>query len=78
MCHNKLHGKYGGIVATNIAETSLTIDGVTAVIDSRLARIARFDGARGINTLFTENIAAPSAAQRAGRAGRTLARPRRM
>jgi ATP-dependent helicase HrpB len=59
------------IVATNIAETSLTIDGVTAVIDSGLARIARYDGARGINTLFTENIPASSAAQRAGRAGRT-------
>ncbi len=59
------------IVTTNIAETSLTIEGVTAVIDSGLARIARFDGARGINTLFTENIAAPSAIQRAGRAGRT-------
>ena len=59
------------IVSTNIAETSLTIEDVTAVIDSGLARIARFDGARGINTLFTENIAAPSAVQRAGRAGRT-------
>ncbi len=59
------------IIATNIAETSLTIEGVTAVIDSGLARIARYDGTRGINTLFTENIAAPSAAQRAGRAGRT-------
>ena len=59
------------IIATNIAETSLTIEGVTAVIDSGLARIARYDGARGINTLFTENIAAPSATQRAGRAGRT-------
>ncbi|MBI4350824.1 MAG: ATP-dependent helicase HrpB [Elusimicrobia bacterium] len=59
------------IIATNIAETSLTIDGVTAVIDSGLARIARYDGGRGINTLFTGNIAAPSAAQRAGRAGRT-------
>lgn len=59
------------IVTTNIAETSLTIDGVTAVIDSGLARIARFDGARGINTLFTEQIARPSAEQRAGRAGRT-------
>ncbi len=59
------------IIATNIAETSLTIEGVTAVVDSGLARIARYDGARGINTLFTENIAASSAAQRAGRAGRT-------
>ncbi len=59
------------IIATNIAETSLTIEGVTAVIDSGLARIARYDGERGINTLFTESIAAPSATQRAGRAGRT-------
>lgn len=59
------------IIATNIAETSLTIDGVTAVVDSGLARVARYDGARGINTLFTEKIAAPSAEQRAGRAGRT-------
>ncbi len=59
------------IIATNIAETSLTIDGVTAVVDSGLARVARFDGARGINTLFTENISAQSATQRAGRAGRT-------
>jgi len=59
------------IVTTNIAETSLTIDGVTAVVDSGQARIARFDGARGINTLFTENISADSAEQRAGRAGRT-------
>jgi ATP-dependent helicase HrpB len=59
------------IIATNIAETSLTIDGVTAVVDSGLARVARYDGARGINTLFTEHIAAPSAEQRAGRAGRT-------
>jgi ATP-dependent helicase HrpB len=59
------------IVATNIAETSLTIDGVTAVVDSGLARVARFDGARGINTLFTEAISSASAGQRAGRAGRT-------
>jgi len=59
------------IIATNIAETSLTIDGVTAVVDSGLARVARFDGPRGINTLFTEKISGPSAEQRAGRAGRT-------
>lgn len=59
------------IIATNIAETSLTIDGVTAVVDSGLAKVARYDGARGINTLFTENISASSAEQRAGRAGRT-------
>jgi ATP-dependent helicase HrpB len=59
------------IVATNVAETSLTIDGVTAVIDSGLARIARFDPHRGINTLLVERISAASADQRAGRAGRT-------
>jgi ATP-dependent helicase HrpB len=59
------------IVSTNVAETSLTIDGVTAVIDSGLARVARFDPHRGINTLLVERISAASADQRAGRAGRT-------
>ena len=59
------------IVATNVAETSLTIDGVRVVIDSGLARIARFDPRRGINTLFIEKISRASADQRAGRAGRT-------
>jgi len=59
------------IVSTNVAETSLTIDGVTAVIDAGLARMARFDPHRGINTLLVEKIAASSADQRAGRAGRT-------
>ncbi len=59
------------IVATNVAETSLTIDGVTAVVDSGLARVARFDPHRGINTLLVERISAASADQRAGRAGRT-------
>lgn len=59
------------IVSTNVAETSLTIDGVTAVIDAGLARIARFDPHRGINTLLIEKISAASADQRAGRAGRT-------
>jgi ATP-dependent helicase HrpB len=59
------------IVSTNVAETSLTIDGITAVIDSGLARIARFDPHRGINTLLIEKISVASAEQRAGRAGRT-------
>ena len=59
------------IVSTNVAETSLTIDGVTAVIDSGLARVARFDPHRGINTLLIEKISVASADQRAGRAGRT-------
>ena len=59
------------IVSTNVAETSLTIEGVTAVIDCGLARMARFDPERGINTLLVEKISAASADQRAGRAGRT-------
>jgi ATP-dependent helicase HrpB len=58
------------IVATNIAETSLTIPGVRHVIDSGLARIHRFDPARGFNTLFVEPISEDAARQRAGRAGR--------
>ncbi len=61
------------IVSTNVAETSLTIDGVRIVIDSGLAKIARFDPYRGINTLLTERISRASADQRAGRAGRTAA-----
>ncbi|HTL66335.1 MAG TPA: ATP-dependent helicase HrpB [Lacunisphaera sp.] len=59
------------IVSTNVAETSLTIDGVTAVVDGGLARVARYDPHRGINTLLIEKISAASADQRAGRAGRT-------
>jgi len=59
------------IVSTNVAETSLTIEGVTTVIDSGLARVARFDPHRGINTLLVEKISVASADQRAGRAGRT-------
>jgi len=63
--------KRRAIVATNVAETSLTIDGVQVVIDSGLARMARFDARRGINTLLVEKISRASAEQRAGRAGRT-------
>ncbi|HTV39786.1 MAG TPA: ATP-dependent RNA helicase [Candidatus Sulfotelmatobacter sp.] len=59
------------VVATNVAETSLTIDGVRLVVDSGLARIARYDANRGINTLLIERISQSSADQRAGRAGRT-------
>jgi ATP-dependent RNA helicase HrpB len=59
------------VVATNVAETSLTIDGVCLVIDSGLARIPRHDPYRGINTLLIEKISRASADQRAGRAGRT-------
>ncbi|MDQ6860502.1 MAG: DEAD/DEAH box helicase, partial [Verrucomicrobiota bacterium] len=63
--------KRKAIIATNVAETSLTIEGVRVVIDSGLARIARFDPRRGINTLLVEKISRASADQRAGRAGRT-------
>jgi len=59
------------ILATNIAETSLTIDGVTTVIDSGLARIAHHDPQRGFDRLDLTRISQASATQRAGRAGRT-------
>jgi len=59
------------IVSTNVAETSLTIEGIEWVIDSGLARVARFDPRRGINTLRIEKISRASAEQRSGRAGRT-------
>jgi len=59
------------VVATNVAETSITIDGVRLVIDSGLARMARYDANRGINTLLIERISQSSSDQRAGRAGRT-------
>lgn len=59
------------VVATNVAETSITIDGVRLVIDGGLARIARYDPNRGINTLLIEKISRASSEQRAGRAGRT-------
>ncbi|HEY4285067.1 MAG TPA: ATP-dependent helicase HrpB [Chthoniobacterales bacterium] len=65
------YAKRKAIIATNVAETSLTIEGVRMVIDSGLARIARFDPRRGINTLLIEKISRASADQRAGRAGRT-------
>jgi ATP-dependent helicase HrpB len=59
------------VVATNVAETSITIDGIRVVIDSGLARIARYDPNRGIDTLMVERISRASADQRTGRAGRT-------
>ena len=59
------------VVATNVAETSITIDGVRLVIDSGLARVARYDANRGLNTLLIEKISQANADQRTGRAGRT-------
>lgn len=59
------------VVSTNVAESSLTIDGVRLVIDSGLARIPRYDPYRGVNTLLIEKISRAAADQRAGRAGRT-------
>ena len=59
------------IVATNVAETSITIEGIVAVIDSGLARVACYDSRRGIDTLTIRKISRAAAEQRAGRAGRT-------
>jgi ATP-dependent helicase HrpB len=59
------------ILATNVAETSVTIDGVTCVIDSGLARVARHSPWSGIPSLEIEPVSRASCAQRAGRAGRT-------
>jgi ATP-dependent helicase HrpB len=58
------------ICATNIAETSLTIDGVGVVIDSGLARVAGYDVERGLDKLEVMRISRASATQRTGRAGR--------
>lgn len=59
------------VLATNVAETSITIDGVTAVVDSGLARINRLDPRLGLNRLDLQRISKASADQRAGRAART-------
>ena len=61
------------VLATNIAETSLTIDGVATVIDSGQAKFASFDPSRGLDRLELGRISRASADQRAGRAGRTRA-----
>jgi ATP-dependent helicase HrpB len=59
------------ILATNVAETSLTVEGVTDVIDTGLHKILRFDPESGVDHLVTERVSLDSADQRAGRAGRT-------
>jgi ATP-dependent helicase HrpB len=58
------------VLATNVAETALTVDGVTTVVDTGLARVARFDARHGIDRLVVAPISRASAEQRAGRAGR--------
>lgn len=60
------------IVATNVAETSITIEGVGHVIDAGLARVHRHDPRRGIDVLLVESTSRASAEQRSGRAGRTM------
>ena len=59
------------VLATSIAETSLTIEGVRVVVDAGLARTVRFDPGTGMSRLVTERVSRASADQRRGRAGRT-------
>lgn len=63
-------GKRKVVLATNIAETSLTIEGIRLVVDSAQERVARFDPRSGLTRLFTQRISQASMTQRAGRAGR--------
>ncbi|WP_312984905.1 ATP-dependent helicase HrpB [Atlantibacter sp.] len=58
------------VLATNIAETSLTIEGIRLVVDSTLERVARFDPRSGLTRLITQRASQASMIQRAGRAGR--------
>ncbi len=59
------------ILATNIAETSVTVEGVTHVVDSGFQKVMRYDAARALDRLEVERVSADAAAQRTGRAGRT-------
>jgi ATP-dependent helicase HrpB len=59
------------VLATNIAETSLTIEGIRVVVDGGLARVPRFDVRSGMTRLTTQRVSQASAEQRRGRAGRT-------
>lgn len=65
-------GKRKVVLATSIAETSLTIDGIRVVIDSGLMRLPKFDPGSGMTRLETVRVSQASAAQRAGRAGRLM------
>lgn len=64
-------GRKRVILATSVAETSLTVPGVTAVVDSGLSRFSRFHRRSGMNRLVTERLSLAEAEQRRGRAGRT-------
>ncbi|CDX26444.1 ATP-dependent (RNA) helicase [Mesorhizobium sp. ORS 3324] len=64
-------GRRKVVLATSIAETSITIDGVRVVIDSGLSRLPRYEPASGLTRLETVRVSKASADQRAGRAGRT-------
>ncbi|MDT8283717.1 MAG: ATP-dependent helicase HrpB, partial [Gammaproteobacteria bacterium] len=66
-------GKRKIVLATNIAETSLTIEGINCVIDSGLERVLRYDPSCGMDRLITQFISQDSATQRSGRAGRLSA-----
>lgn len=63
-------GRRKVVLATNIAETSLTIEGIRLVVDSGLERVARYDVRNGLTRLATQRISQASMVQRAGRAGR--------
>ena len=63
-------GKRKIVLATNIAETSLTIEGITVVIDSGLQRVSTFNSGSGMDRLHTVAVSQDSATQRSGRAGR--------
>jgi ATP-dependent helicase HrpB len=63
-------GRRKVILATNIAQTSITVEGVTTVVDGGQVRVARFDLGSGANRLETQRVSRASADQRAGRAGR--------
>lgn len=63
-------GRRKVVLATNIAETSLTIEGIRLVVDSGLERVSEFDARSGLSRLVTQRISQASMTQRAGRAGR--------
>jgi len=66
------HGRRKIVLATSIAETSLTLDGISVVVDSGLARRPRYDRAAGMTRLVTERASQAAVTQRAGRAARQM------